>query len=679
MSFLGHKLIPGGILPGEIKTQAIINFPKPSNVTEIRRFLGLTGYFRKFVPGHAIISEPLRQLLKKNVKFQWKAEQENAFCKLKTALTKTPVLVSYDVNAEHQVHTDASSVGIAAVLMQKFDDSWKPVAFYSRSTSPNECKWHSYELETLAVVEALERFKYYIYGKTITVITDCSAVKAAMSKTELVPRIARWWLRVQDYAINLEHRAGQRMIHVDALSRAPTEEPHELEPASLKINKVDLDEGDWLFSMQLQDAHIKEIINKITEKDKQTTKEFVIDKGRLYKHINDKKLWVVPKTLRFKVTQDAHDKAGHLSVDRTIEKIRQQMWFPRMRNFVKSYVKSCVPCAFNKHPGGQKEGEYHFTDIDPIPFKTVHIDHMGPFPKSSKRNEHVFVLTDAFTKYSIIRAVPSTATKYVLKILDEVSACFGLPHRIVSDRGTSFTSKDFRQYCTNNIIQHILVAVRTPRANGQVERMNRTILSMLLPSTENSRKWDEELRIIQWSINSLKNASTGQSPHQLLFGFQPRDILGNTLALLVSNDDQLCDEEFNIENIRMEAVQQIAKTRQKAKERFDEKHAKPKTYDVGDLVLIGNEAQATGSSRKLEPPWKGPFIITKVLENDRYVVEDLPHSKRKQRHYCSVYASDGIKPWCTLPPDAEIEDDYDIEVDVMPGEADCKPDGNPHL
>ena len=225
-----------------------------------------------------------------------------------------------------------------------------------------------------------------------------------------------------------------------------------------------------------------------------------------------------------------------------------------------------------------------------------------------------------------------------------------MPERLVSDRGTAFTSKIFHEYCTEHRIKHILVAVRTPRANGQVERMNRTIQSMLLPSTENDRKCDSELRKIQWSINSLKNSSSGRSPHELLFGFQPRDILGNQLALVLHDDycndveEVVRERNDNLAEKRQQAADHINAKKQKAKTRFDSKHSRPGTYEVGDLVLVGNEAPSTGSSRKLEPPFKGPFIITKVLDHDRYVVEDLPSSRRTRSHYSSVYASDGLKP-----------------------------------
>ncbi|XP_053968882.1 uncharacterized protein K02A2.6-like [Anastrepha ludens] len=285
--------------------------------------------------------------------------------------------------------------------------------------------------------------------------------------------------------------------------------------------------------------------------------------------------------------------------------------------------------------------------MEPIPFKTVHLDHLSPFPKSKKQNEHILVFVDSFTKFTIVRAVRSTATRHVIGLLNEVSSYFGVPARIVTDRGTAFTSNDFQKYCKDNDIKHILNAIRTPRANGHAERANRTIMSMLLPSTSENKCWDEEVRAIQWTLNSTKNKTTGRSPQELLFNFKPRDILQNKLILALHKDEIITNEE--LQDVQREAAERANQQRRKAKIRFDEKHGRPIRYTVGDLVLTENEPVSTGSSRKLEPPYKGPFIITKVIGNDRYLIEDVPGSSRKQRHYSSIHAADKLKPWCILP------------------------------
>ncbi|XP_039228033.1 uncharacterized protein LOC120320994 [Drosophila yakuba] len=236
------------------------------------------------------------------------------------------------------------------------------------------------------------------------------------------------------------------MNDVDALSRAPVKESHEMETASLKISKTIIDEADWLFAIQLQDEKIQKIIADMRAEKKSENDEYVIEQDCLYRKYDGKMLWVVPKQLRFHILHECHDKAGHMSTDKTISRILNRFWFPRMRNFVKSYIKSSVGCVMYKIPGGRQE---------------------GPFPKSSKRNEHILVLVDAFTKFTIV-AVKITATKHVLDALQEVTSYVGMPDRIVTDRGTAFTSKD----CKSNNVKHILNAVRTPRTSGHARRTN---------------------------------------------------------------------------------------------------------------------------------------------------------------------------------------------------------------
>ncbi|XP_041451297.1 uncharacterized protein LOC121404945 [Drosophila obscura] len=268
ITFLGHQIHADGISPGEVKTNAIAMFSWPSNVTEVRQFLGLS-----------------------DQTFKWEQPQQDAFDELKRRLISKPVVTSYRLDAEHELHTDASAVGLAGVLLQK--DEMKPIAYYSRATSKAEKNYHSYELEALAVVESLERFKYYIYGKRIKVVTDCNALKTSMEKRELIPRIARWWLRIQEFDIDIVHRAGTQMNHVDALSRAPFEDAHEMDTASLQISKTIIDEADWLFAIQLQDEKIQKIVAEINIDKKSENDEYVIEQDRLFRKYDGKLLWLL--------------------------------------------------------------------------------------------------------------------------------------------------------------------------------------------------------------------------------------------------------------------------------------------------------------------------------------------------------------------------------------------------
>ncbi|XP_036347689.1 uncharacterized protein LOC118757065, partial [Rhagoletis pomonella] len=261
VTFLGHQVDVNGVRPGIFKTSAIEAYPTPRNQLEIRRFLGLTGFFRKFVPGFAHIAEPLTQLTKKNIDFNWDSSCEEAFQHLIKLIVDAPVLTIYDVSKEHELHTDASSVGVAAILLQREANDLKPIAYYSRACTPQEKNFHAYELEVLAVVEACERFKMFLLGKHFTVITDCQAMTTAKLTKPMVPRVARWLLKLLEYDYNMVHRSGLSMGHVDALSRAPVDGPKPVEDVGAKVLSLSMD--DWVCTMQSQDAKVKEVIEML--------------------------------------------------------------------------------------------------------------------------------------------------------------------------------------------------------------------------------------------------------------------------------------------------------------------------------------------------------------------------------------------------------------------------------
>ncbi|CAK1604134.1 unnamed protein product [Parnassius mnemosyne] len=218
-NYLGHEISAGTIQPGRAKINCVAEYRRPRNVHEVRQFIGLTSYFRKFIRNFAQIAQPLTELTKKDIEWHWDSQQEQAFRTLKQRLIERPVLGIYDKDAKTELHTDASKLGLGGVLIQhQRDGNLKPIAFFSRVTTNEERCYHSYELETLAVVESLKRFRIYLTGIPVKIVTDCAALRTTLVKKDLIPRIARWWLTIQDFDLEIEYRPGERMKHVDALS-----------------------------------------------------------------------------------------------------------------------------------------------------------------------------------------------------------------------------------------------------------------------------------------------------------------------------------------------------------------------------------------------------------------------------------------------------------------------------
>lgn len=229
VQFLGFTLTSEGCLyPGKSKTQAINDFPVPTNKHEVRRFVGLCSFFRRFVRNFSQIVRPINTLLKKDAEFIWSRECQESFEDLKKILTCEPVLVIFDPTRRTEVHTDASGDGIAAMLLQ-FDDEERPYLVYcvSRSLSTPEINYHSTKLELLAAVWSLNRLRNYLLGIHFTLVTDCTAVAHLKTARGNKGQFARWQELVSDFDFNIVHRSGVKIEHVDAFSRAPGREADE--------------------------------------------------------------------------------------------------------------------------------------------------------------------------------------------------------------------------------------------------------------------------------------------------------------------------------------------------------------------------------------------------------------------------------------------------------------------
>lgn len=670
VDFLGFVIERGQLKPGSRKVAAIREFPVPTNLCDVQRFLGLTGFFRRFIVQYSSRAEPLSRLTRKNEKFCWNNEQQRSFEDLKTALTTEPVLQLYNPKACTEVHTDASSTGIAGMLLQEGDDKkFHLVYAVSKKTTPTERDYHSSKLELLAMVYTMERLRQFLLPISFTLVTDCQALIYMNINRTTNHQIARWYTLFQDYdVIEVRHRPGVRMAHVDALSRAPIDNEGELiEVEDIIVDKLEvlqvMNLEDKVLMYQYADEDLKrkiDILKKAaedrTEQEKNRTKDFRLDKGRLIKEETDvegrkKQLFVLPESMRKSITVRYHDQLGHFAVDRVVAKIREHYWFAGMRRYVKHHIKRCLDCLMIKTQAGKQPGLLHPIPPGDRPFDIIHVDHVGPFVRSTRGNQEILVIIDNLTKYVTINACKNTSAQELVKCMTDFINERGIPRKMISDQGTCYTSQLFERFCEERGIEHINISTRHPQANGQCERVNRTLVPLVAISVErpDSKDWDHDIKRIQRDLNAAVNKTTGKCPFELLYGYSPRFNDGALRSLTT--------EQENYETpVKLQALarKRILDNHKLMKTYYDKSHHDKSKFIVGQIVVMEKPPTHTGESTKLQPKFRGPLVITRVFPGDTYRVQQIV--PETGRFYCTTPHVTKLKTWSGRTVDLDEPD-----------------------
>lgn len=638
IDFLGYTVQSGKASPNSRKIKALTDSPPPKTATQVRQFLGLASYFRKFIQNFTHIVGPLYPLTKLKGPIKWTEQHEKIRYTIIDLLTSAPVLTIFNPSLPVELHTDASSDGYGAILIQKRNNLPQVVEYYSRRTSEVESRYHSYELETLAVVRAVEHFRHYLYGRHFEVYTDCNSLKASKNKKDLTPRVHRWWAYLQGFDFDIIYREGSRMAHADYLSRNPLPNLESsdtvntitvAEPKTVKF--VELHHG-WLSVEQKRDQEIQDLITKYNSNGFPETvaQTYDIRDGLLYRKVIRNKIvsWlpVVPRSLIWTLINHVHNEVQHLGKDKTLDKLYEQYWFPQMSKCVRKFVDSCIICKASKGPSGAQPVQLHPIPKVAVPWHTIHIDFTGKLSGKSDRKEYCSVIIDAFTKYVLLEHTSSLDAQSAVQALRKAVCLFGAPKRIIADQGRSYISADFKNFCKDYNIHLHYIATGSSRANGQVERVMRTLKSLLTIVENDPRKtWRDELGSIQLALNSTKSTVTKYSPSELMFGIRSQS-LGLSKINVETTEQQ---NRLDIHSVRNDASINIKKAADMEVKRFNRGRAKIKPFSKGDFVFIKNSER---NQTKLDKKFKGPFVITNVLDNDRYELKSLSGSQREYKY-----------------------------------------------
>ena len=624
VEFLGHRISSEGIHVMQDKVRAIEEWPIPKSVKDVQSFLGLAGYYRKFIKGFSAIAGPLSELTRKEndkyIAFKWTDREQQAFESLQRALSSAPVLIIPDPNLPYVVRTDASNYAVGGTLSQDHGKGLQPVAFFSKKLSPAERNYPVHEQEQLAIIQALGTWRPYLHGVSFKVITDHQSLRYLSTQPNLSPRQIRWMEAMAEYDMDIEYQPGKNNVVADALSRRVDQQVNAVtRSSSSPTNAL----HDRIRAAYRDDELCRNLLDNSSER----RTDYVLRDGLLYK---DGKLYIPNnKQIKTLIMHESHDTpiAGHMGADKTVQLVSRQFFWPRLSTDVREYVTSCLSCQSNKASNQQPMGLLQPIAVPEKRWDVVTMDLIGPLPKTRNGFDAIFVCVDKLSKMVHYIPTTTTATAPVLAklFMHEVVRLHGMPSTIISDRDARFTSQFWRELWQRMGTKLAMSTAYHPQTDGQTERANRT-LEEILRATVNAKQndWDEFLTTAEIAYNNSVNASTGETPFMLNSGQHPRLPLSDFVMGDCKNDAAITMLQSIHNGVEL-AKNNLLKAQQKQKKHAD-KHRRDVRFSVGDKVLLSMaNLNNTLHPTKLAPKFIGPFPITRTVGEVAYELQ-LPDS-----------------------------------------------------
>lgn len=634
--YLGYVLDESGWNVDKEKTEAINQFPTPSSKKEVQRFLGMAGWYRRFIRDFSKVAAPLTELTKAKVKFRWNERCEVAFNSLKQLLCTAPVLSTPDYTKPFSISCDASDVALGAVLSQEHDGNEKAIAYFSKKLSPSERKYSVTERECLAVIRAIEKFRGYVEGSRFTVYCDHSSLTYLKSMKNPTPLMARWILRLNAFSFDIRFRKGSSNVVPDCLSRVGEVNA---------ISSTDASDADPWYDQLREEV--------TAEREKYP--DFKVVNGKLFKNCFTKDelgvrsaRWkeVLPEARRQEMIRRFHDlpTAAHLGYDRTLHKIQLDYYWPKMAFDVKKYVKSCSVCKACKAPNTVLTPAMGNVKPARHPWELISIDWVGPMVRSKSGNSVLLVIVDWVTKYVIAEPFRMANAKQMVEFMEKyVFLKFSTPRIVLTDNGSQFLSHCFQSLFRRYNIEPMRTAFYTPMCNP-AERTNRTIVTCIRTLLDDDqRDWDSNLQQIVCAINSAKHETLGCSPYFANYG-RNHVLFTDQYPQADLNASGDCSQAQRtrikvIQNVQQFIIDRIKSAHERSKQHYDLR-TRNRTFAVGDLVWrrsFQQSSAAEGRTKKLGPKFV-PCYVRDVIGQNNYALEDVKTSVTGVHHAKDIKA-----------------------------------------
>ena len=595
--YLGHIISGEGIRCDPAKVEAIKKWTRPRTVKQVRSFLGMTNYYRKFIPHYAHRSEPLYRLLRKNTRFKWGEFEQQAFALLKESLITAPIMAFPKDEGTFVLDTDASGYAIGGVLSQMQKDEQtgeveeRVIAYASRRLQDREQRYCARRRELLAIVEMVKHFHTYLRGPRFIIRTDHASLRYVKTLKEMPDQFARWIMYLETFNYEVHVRKGAMHINADTLSRYMCEgkqcicagiehletefcedldqnSPITTEKETARINAVlaiqftALWTDDEMIAAQKSDSDIAVIydcfekgkkrptINEISPYSAATKayylewKRLELHRGLLYRRWESdqgdvtKLQLILPHRYQFPMCQQFHDsrRGAHLGRRRVLAMIQRHAYWYKMGECIRTWIQTCAVCQKSKRPGKSARAPMQ-TFIVGYCNERVSMDICGPLTVSAHGNLHVLVITDSFSKYTKAFPMKDATAQTVAEIFTQRWINdFGEPDQLHTDQGTNFESALMAEICEMHDIHKTRTSPYHPKSDGQVERFNQTMMKMVRALDGSYKDWDMKLSTAVSAYNATIHSTTGFTPNRIWFG---REISHSADSILPENPAKL--------------------------------------------------------------------------------------------------------------------------------------------
>ncbi|XP_062584093.1 uncharacterized protein K02A2.6-like [Saccostrea cucullata] len=609
IEYFGHMISSDGISPCPERVRAIRELAAPTNVTELKRILGMVNYLGRFLPNLSTVMHPLTDLLKSDSVWIWDNPQEEAFKRVKDMLTETHALAFYSSSKPVVISADASSYGLGAAIFQQFDGQLKPIAFASRTLSPAETKYAQIEKECLASVWACEKFERYIIGlDSFKLITDHKPLvplinTQALDKTPV--RCQRLLMRLRRFNPMAEHVPGKNLVVPDTLSRSPltgnaedTEEEVNLYVDCVIQNIPISDQRlECIRLATADDPELSEVLKKTQNWWPDHERSLKAEIRPYFSVRSELSVWkgilmyrdriVIPEALRPETLQDIH--SGHLGLNKCRERAR----------------------GANREP-------LKTTILPDRQWQKIVAD------LCELQGRHFLVVTDYFSRYLEIAYLDSLTSAHVIGKLENILARWGIPEELVADNGTQFTSDAFKKFAAKYGFAHTTTSPHYPQANGEAESAVKTAKRILQ---------QDDIFIALMAYRSTPISTTGASPAELIMGRRIRTVVP-------VKPSSLAPKWPDLDQVR----RQDAQTKETSKYHYDNRYGVRKLHPLGpgDQVRIktDKEKQWTDSGTITSTNYKIRSYLVETdhgilrrnrrhLQHTGYVNTELPHTNNE--------------------------------------------------